>query len=85
MPFLNAEERKLTKAVLSDILNDADLNDQLSKLKVLLKGTLSDSRDAILRQYVRILQDIVTERKNFKPPHADARTPDLQTLKRNLV
>jgi len=68
MPFLNEEQRKLVKEVLADVLNDADLTAQFNKVQqrrnaALASGMVNDHSDAMLGQYMGLLEEIAVERK----------------------
>lgn len=82
MPFLNKKERETVKALLADVLTDADLKDQFNKAQARKAGVVSDYTDAMLGQYMGILKEIQDDRANRPPPKVDAVSPDIETLKK---
>ena len=82
MPFLTPEERKTVKALLNEVLSDADLKEQFNRAQARRLQPCSDHKDAMLNQYAGILQEIMTDRANYVPPKVDAVSPDIETLKK---
>jgi hypothetical protein len=85
MPFLSKEERKLVKEFLNDVMTDADVADQFNKSSARQQRVQSDYTEMMLRQYMGILKEISDERGNRKPPEAEARSPDFESLKKKYL
>lgn len=85
MPFFNKEEREQVKRFLSDVMTDKDISSQFNSAQKRQKQIQSDYTDAMLRQYMGILQEISTERASRKPPKPDAQGPDLAALKKKYL
>ncbi|MEZ0225570.1 MAG: hypothetical protein ACAH83_13525 [Alphaproteobacteria bacterium] len=85
MPFFNKEERAQVKRFLSDVMTDKDVKQQFNSAQKRQKEIQSDYTDAMLRQYMGILQEISDERANFVPPKPDVQGPSLKELKKKFL